>query len=88
MMLNICTLFHKNVLNNFKVIEQTQFPCLLLQRGITMYNVCGAAISFSANRLMVLYMCTKFCENIFKSYGSDTTAILIITKGHNSLKMS
>ena len=44
---------------------------------------------FSAYRPTVIYICTKFHENILdgkKSYRADTVFIGKISKGHNSAK--
>ena len=52
MMLFICTVFHKNVLSSFKVIERTRFPCLSITRehnyvnhirGIAIYVLCTSS---------------------------------------------
>ena len=45
--------------------------------------------SFSAYRLIMVYICIKFGKNIkgFQSYGAKRHLILFITKGHNSLKI-
>ena len=45
---------------------------------------------FFVHRLIMLYICTKFCENISKEFGgyyADTIAIVKFAKGHNSVKM-
>ena len=39
---------------------------------------------FSAHRLLKLYICTRFCENI--SMCLDTISIVKFKKGHNSVK--
>ena len=45
---------------------------------------------FSAHRLIMVYISTKFRENILNglSYGADTISILFITKGRNSVNIA
>ena len=46
----------------FRVIEGTQFP--ILKGNYSVKNVGGVIVLFSAYCLMMLYICTKFHENI------------------------
>ena len=41
---------------------------------------------FSAYRLMMVYICTKFHENILDGYRANTIYIAKISKGHNSVE--
>ena len=41
---------------------------------------------FSAHRLMMVYICTKFHENILDGYRANTIYIAKISKGHNSVE--
>ena len=40
----------------------------------------------SALRLMMVYICTKFHENILDGYRANTIYIAKISKGHNSVE--
>ena len=64
MKLYICTKFHGNIDENFKVIEWTRFEInfffIFLQK--TLQELC---FLFSAYSLMILYIFTKFHENSF-----------------------
>ena len=44
---------------------------------------------FSTYRLIMIYICFKFCKNIkrFQSYDANTLSILFLTMGHNSLNI-
>ena len=55
------------------MVEKAMF---YIQRGITS-KVGKPELWFmcSACRIMVLYICMKFCENITKSYGVDTSTL-------------
>ena len=48
-------------------------------------NVDGISL-FSAHRLMMVYICTKFHENILDGYRANTIYIAKISKGHNSVE--
>ena len=41
---------------------------------------------FSAHRLMMVYICTKFHENILDGYKANTIYIAKISKGHKSVE--
>ena len=41
---------------------------------------------FSAHSLMMVYICTKFHENILDGYRANTIYIAKISKGHNSVE--
>ena len=41
---------------------------------------------FSAHRLMMVYICTKFHENILNGYRANTIYIAKISKSHNSVE--
>ena len=61
----ICIKFHESILNGIKVIEQTQFSKEKNSKvHNSIKNVDGVTVIFSAHRLTVVYICTKFCENI------------------------
>ena len=56
----------------------------------SMTTIHGVTVLVSAHRLIMVYICTRFRENIlietwFQSYEADAISILIITKGHNSV---
>ena len=44
----------------------------------------------AAHRLIMVYICIKFCQNMLngKIYGANTILILFITKGHNSTNIA
>ena len=44
MLLNICTKFHENILDDIKVIEQTRFSLDIFQRGILSQIVGGVTV--------------------------------------------
>ena len=62
--------FHENILKDFQVTEGTQNCHVEFQREITpkIYN--GQELRFlcSARRLMMLYICMKFRENILNGF--------------------
>ena len=63
--LYISTKFCDIISNGIKVIEQTRFLYGKLQRGIILQkNVGGVDVIFSARRLVMLYISTKFHEII------------------------
>ena len=66
MTLNVCTKFHENILDVIKVIDRTRFSFEInSKRRNSVKNVGGVTVVFfSAHRLMVVYICTKFYENI------------------------
>ena len=57
MMLKICTKFHENILNRFRVIEGRQFKT----ERQTDKQIDGHC-------LVIFYFCTKFPENILNSF--------------------
>ena len=65
MMVYICTKVHKNILDGIKLIERTRFSEQKSQRGIIPLKM-GMELwfLFSAHRLMIIYISTKFHENI------------------------
>ena len=70
MMLYIATKSFKHILNNYKVIDRVGTTAKL---KITMgHNSTkkegGVMILFSAYQLMMLYICTMFCENICNGF--------------------
>ena len=88
MMLYISMKFHKKILNSFQLVERTQITIVEFQRGITpkMYR---QEIWFlcSATRLMMLYISTKFHENIlncFQVIERTKNCHCQISKGNNS----
>ena len=69
----LCIKILQNILNTYKVIEWIQLPYLKLQRDIFLRY--GSSLMST----MVLYICTIFCENIFKSYRRDMILKMKIT---------
>ena len=67
MVLYICEKFHKNILNGFQLTERTQVHG---RNGYVQSIITPKAgkpelrFMCSACRLIVLYICVKFCENI------------------------
>ena len=43
MMLYICTMFHKNVLNSFKLIERTISMIIIIKEHNYVKHICGVA---------------------------------------------
>ena len=72
MLVNICILFHKDILNGFKVIERTRFchrtANYKLQRDVTQkIHIQELWFLHSACHLLVLNICMKFYEYILNS---------------------
>ena len=68
MMHYICINIHENILVSFTVIEQTLFSYEKFHRGIILQILkVELQFLFSANNLMMLYICTKFHKNILDS---------------------
>ena len=68
MVVYISTKFHETILGSIKVIEQTRFSSEKFQKGhnsVKMYM--ELEFLFFAHRLMMVYICTKFHENILNS---------------------
>ena len=66
MVVYICIKFHENILGGIKFIQRTQFSLEKFQRGIIQYKMyMELQFFFFAHYLMVVYICTKFHENIF-----------------------
>ena len=64
-MLYICAKFPELISNGIKVTEWSQFLKEKLQRGIMPPKMqAERLLLISAPRLVVLYICTKFCEII------------------------
>ena len=74
MLVNICMMFHEGILNSFWVTERTRpyrkIYHFQFQRAITP-KICNPELWFlcSACRLMLLYICEKFHENISNGFG-------------------
>ena len=69
MLLNICTEFHKNILDSIKVIEQTRFSLEIFQRGIISQKMLvELQFWFCAHCLILVNFCTQFHENIFEVF--------------------
>ena len=67
-MLYISTKFCETILNGIKVIERTVFLVRKLQRGIIPQKMqVEQLFVISARRLVMLYICAKFCEIISNS---------------------
>ena len=81
--LYICTKIRENISKAFKVFEQTRFPNRNFPRGIIQKTVSGVMFLFFAHHLILLYICTKFCENISKGFRSYS--ILKFAKRHISI---
>ena len=72
----ICTKFRENISKDLRVIEQTQFPYNNFQWGMIPSKMqVELRYLFSAHCLIVLCICTKFCENISKAFR--------VTEGHD-----
>ena len=73
MLVNICIKFHEGILNVFLVIERTQpyrkIYYFQFQRAVTP-KIHNPELQFlrSARRLMLLYICVKFNENISNGF--------------------
>ena len=68
-MLNICTKFLENVLNDFEVIERTQCSYVEFQSSIIPHNWRWSYIFlFCAHSLMMFYICIKFQDYIFDAF--------------------
>ena len=67
-MLYICIKFHENISMGFRVIEGLKFQYSKFSKGHNSVKDLGEVIVLvqSANSLMMLYICTKFHENISK----------------------
>ena len=70
MMLYICTMFRDNISKGFKVFEQTRFISKLkFSKGNYFIKMLVELLFlFSAHCLIVLYISTKFNENISKGF--------------------
>ena len=72
-MLYICVKFHQNIWNGFQLTERT---CVHTGNGYFQYILCSKGNSKSrltrvtvfACCLRVLYICEKFCENIYNCF--------------------
>ena len=74
MMIDICTNFHENILDNIKVTEWTRFLHKKFKGDIILQKLWMELwFLFSAHHLMVVYICTKLHENILNciSYEAD-----------------
>ena len=61
----ICAKFHENILDGIEVKERTPFLNEKFQRAIIMQKMkVEFRFFFSAHRLIVVYICTNFHENI------------------------
>ena len=73
MVLYICTKFQENISKSFTVIEQNDVICILkFTKGHnSIKSVSGVEVLVlctSAHRLIMLYICTKFCQSISKGF--------------------
>ena len=73
MLVNICMMFHEGILNGFWVTERTRpyrkIYYFQFQRATTP-EIRNLELRFlrSAHRLMLLYICVKFHENIYNGF--------------------
>ena len=69
MMFYICTKFYENVSKGFRVVKHSRFLKSKITKGLNFTengSDVTALISFSAHRMMMLYICTKFPKDIPK----------------------
>ena len=72
----IYTKFRENISKDLRVIERTRFPHNNFQRGMIPSKIqVELRYLFSAHSLIVICICTKFCENISKAFR--------VTEGHD-----
>ena len=64
-MIYICTKFHENIFMGLKLQSRNDFHRKSLKVHNSAKSVVELQLLFSAQRLMVIYICTKFRENIF-----------------------
>ena len=66
MMVYTSTTFHENILDGIKVIERLRFSYEKnnSKGRNSVKHVGGGTFLFSAHRLMMVYICTNFHENI------------------------
>ena len=69
MMLHISIKFYENILNSFQVMDRTQVYHCQISTGESP-KLYGQELRFlcSARRLMMLYICMKFVENILNGF--------------------
>ena len=89
-MLYICTKFHENISEGFRVTGLTQFLISKFsKRHRSVENIGGAMILISTHFLIMFYICTKCHENISQGFrvmeGLDFQYSKF-SKGHNSVK--
>ena len=69
MMLYICKKFRVNIWNGFKVIKSKyNFHINNCKGTVFGKKYMELQFLFSANCLVMFYICTKFCENIFNRF--------------------
>ena len=70
MLLYICIKFHENISKGFRAIEGLIFPFSGFSKGHNSVKKMLVELRslFSAYRLIILYICTKFHENIQKGF--------------------
>ena len=76
-MIYIPTKFHKNYSGRYQSYRAGTIFIRKISKGHkAVQNVGGVSVFFSAHRLIMIYSCTKFHENIlnleYQNYGADT----------------
>ena len=67
-MVYICTKFHESILNCFSYGVNT-ISIFFIMKGHNSVNIANRVIVlFSAHHLIMIYICTKFHENILKGF--------------------
>ena len=65
MIFYICTMFRVNISKGLELLSGHGFPTKIFQRGTILSKMSEEKLFlFSAHRLMMLYICTMFRENI------------------------
>ena len=68
-MVYMCTKFHEHILNGFRVMERTQFQYFFIIKGHNSVNIAHRVIVFfSAQHLIMVYIYSKFHENILNGF--------------------
>ena len=68
MVVIFCTKFHENIFDGIKRYRAETIFILLISKGHSPEKMqVELGFSFAAHRLMMLYICTKFYENILDS---------------------
>ena len=88
-MLYHCTKFCENILSGSNLKSRKIFIPIVTKTHYPIKMYVGLQVLFYAHCLMMLYIYTKFRENIFNYLKviEQTISILITTKGKNSVKI-